>query len=75
MKVQQKITQKHHYKTRPAAQQNYFQPRKRTEIGKKTFSYIGPKIWQEVPRIWQEVLFELKSISYTVINLRNLNFF
>ena len=51
------ITQKHHYKTRLAAQQNYFQPRKRTELGKKTFSYIGPKIWQEVP-------FELKSLSY-----------
>ena len=51
------ITQKHHYKTRLAAQQNYLQPRKRTELGKKTFSYIGPKIWQEVP-------FELKSLSY-----------
>ena len=38
------ITQKHHYKTRLAAKQNYFQPRKRTELGKKTFSYIGPKI-------------------------------
>ena len=37
------ITQKH-YKTRLAAKQNYFQPRKRTELGKKTFSYIGPKI-------------------------------
>ena len=51
------ITQKHHYKTRLAAQQNYFQPKNRTELGKKTFSYIGPKIWQEVP-------FELKSLSY-----------
>ena len=38
------ITQKHHYKTRLAVKQNYFQPRKRTELGKKTFSYIGPKI-------------------------------
>ena len=37
------ITQKHHYKIRLAAKQNYFQPRKRTELGKKTFSYIGPK--------------------------------
>ena len=51
------ITQKHHYKTRLAAKQNYFQPRKRTELGKKTFSYIGPEIWQEVP-------YELKSLSY-----------
>ena len=51
------ITQKHHYKTRLAAKQNYFQLRKRTELGKKTFSYIGPKIWQEAP-------FELKSLSY-----------
>ena len=55
--VSRPITQKHHYKTRLAAQQNYFQHRKRTELGKKTFSYIGPKIWQEVP-------FELKSLSY-----------
>ena len=51
------INQKHHYKTRRTAKQNYFQPRKRTELGKKTFFYIGPKIWQEVP-------FELKSLSY-----------
>ena len=51
------ITQKHHCKTRLAAKQNYFQPRKRTELGKKTFSYI-------VPKIWQEVSFELKSLSY-----------
>ena len=49
------VTQKHQYKTRQA-KQNYFQPRKRTELGKKTFSYVGPKIWQEVP-------FELKSLS------------
>ena len=51
------ITQKHHYKTRLAAKQNYFQPKKRTELGKKIYSYIEPKIWQEVP-------FELKSLSY-----------
>ena len=61
------ITQKHHYETRLAVKQNYFQPRKRIELGKKTFSYIGPKIWHEVP-------FELKSLP--IINLkRNLNFF
>ena len=41
------IIQKHHYKTRLATKQNYFQPKKRTELGKKTFSYIGTKIWQE----------------------------
>ena len=51
------ITQKHCYKTRLAAKQNYFQPRKIKELGKKTFFYIGPKVWQEV-------LFELKSLSY-----------
>ena len=34
------FTQKHHYKTRLAAKQNYFQPRKRTELGEKTFFYI-----------------------------------
>ena len=38
------ITQKHHYKIRLGAKQNYFQLRKRIELGKKTFSYIGPKI-------------------------------
>ena len=38
------ITQKHHYKTRLAAKQNYYQTRKRTELHKNTFSYIGPKI-------------------------------
>ena len=50
------ITQKHHYKTRLAVQQNYFQPRKRTELGKMTFSYIGPKIWPEVPVIVCDVI-------------------
>ena len=29
------ITQKYHYKKRLATKQNYFQPRKRTELGKK----------------------------------------
>ena len=51
------ITQKILYKTRLAAKQNYFQLRQRTELGKKRFSYIGPKIWQEVH-------FELKLLSY-----------
>ena len=37
------ITQKHHYKTRLAAQQNYFQPRKRTELGKKIFLTLDLK--------------------------------
>ena len=52
-------TQKHHNtrKTRLAAKQNYFQPRKRTELGEKTFFYNGPKIRQEIS-------FELKSLSY-----------
>ena len=51
------ITPKHHNKTRPAAKQNFFQPRKIRELGEKTLSYI-------VPKIWQEVLFELKSLLY-----------
>ena len=37
------ITQKHHYKTRLAAKQNYFQPRKRTVLGKKTFFILDLK--------------------------------
>ena len=51
------IAQKYYYKKRLAWKQNHFQPRKRTELNKKTFSYIGPKIWQKV-------LFELKLLSY-----------
>ena len=31
------ITQKYHYKTRLAAKRNYFQPRKRTELGNDIF--------------------------------------
>ena len=37
------ITQKHHYKTRLAAKQNYFKPRKRTELGKKAFLTLDLK--------------------------------
>ena len=37
------ITQKHHYKTSLATQQNYFQPRKKTELGKKHFLTLDLK--------------------------------
>ena len=42
------ITQKHYNKTRLAFKKNYFLPIKKTELGKKTISYIKPKIWQKV---------------------------
>ena len=28
---------------------HYFIPRKRTDFGKKLFSFVGPKVWQIVP--------------------------
>jgi len=35
----------------------YTLPKKRTDLGKKSIDYIGPKIWQEVPT-------ELKVLSH-----------
>ena len=43
------IQKTHHYNTRQSSNNDYFLPRKRTESGKKSFSFIGPKIWQEIP--------------------------
>jgi len=51
------IVNTHNHNTRLASKSNYYIPRKRTDIGKKSFSYIGPQIWQEVP-------LEIKSLSF-----------
>ena len=39
----------HDHNTRYKAKRNYFIPQTRTNIDKKAFSYLGSKIWQEVP--------------------------
>ena len=43
------IRETHHYNTRHSSKQNYFLPRKRTEAGKKSYSFIGSKIWGKIP--------------------------
>ena len=42
-------TQMHKHHTRLLSKSNYFIPRKRTDFGKKSFSFEGPKVWQIVP--------------------------
>ena len=39
----------HNHSTRLSSKHDYFIPRKRTENGKKSFSFIGSKIWEKVP--------------------------
>ena len=39
----------HKYETRLSTE-NYFLPRMRTNIGKKSLAYTGPNIWRQVPR-------------------------
>ena len=46
----------HSHKTLHATHLTYFVPRKRTELGKKSFRYYGPKMWQDVP-------YEIKALS------------
>ena len=43
------IKQLHHHSTRLSSQNNYFLPRKRTETGKQSLTFISPKVWQEIP--------------------------
>jgi len=40
---------------------NYFIPKKQTKFGKRSFSFVGPKIWQDVPS-------EFKSLNYANLN-------
>ena len=53
------VTEIQKYNTRYSSHFNYFIHRKRTNIGKKLFSFVGPKIWQDVPS-------NLKSCSFQV---------
>ena len=43
------IHETHPYNTLHSSKQNYFLPRKRTEAGKKSISFIGSKIWGGIP--------------------------
>ena len=43
------IEETHNYNTRHSFNQNYFLPQKRTELGKKSFSFIEPYILQKIP--------------------------
>ena len=47
----------HKHRTRFSSRESYFIPRQRTEYGKKSFSFMGPKVWQIVPD-------ELKLLSF-----------
>ena len=51
-------TQMHKHHTRLSSKKNYFIPRKRTDFGKKLFSFVGPKVWQIVPN-------ELKLLNFS----------
>jgi len=51
-----KIEQTHNYNARLTARCNYL-IQKTTDYGKKTFSYIGPQIWQIIPT-------DLKALNY-----------
>ena len=51
-------TQMHEHHTRLSSKNNYFIPRKRTDFGKKSFSFVGPKVWQNVPN-------ELKVLNFS----------
>ena len=44
-----KTSEIHNYNTRLAGSLNYFIPQKRTCVGKRSFSFNGPKIWQNIP--------------------------
>ena len=44
-----KIEKFHHYCTRTSTKSNFVQTSARTEKGKSTISFTGPKIWRAVP--------------------------
>ena len=44
----QKLDLIHSYKTRLATKQNYSLPQVKTNIGRNSFVYRGPKIWSEI---------------------------
>ena len=50
-------THMHKHHTRFSSKSNYFIPQKRTELGKKSFPFKGPRAWQIVPE-------ELKLLTF-----------
>ena len=48
---------RHSYNTRAAGNSNYVIPQVKTNIGLRSFSFLGPKVWQSVPT-------QFKSISF-----------
>ena len=62
------INETHHYNTRHSSKQNDFLPRKRTEASKKSISFIGSKIWGEIPT-------QIKKLSYSALKKRLRLFF
>ena len=58
--VLSKNTHSYNSNTRHSANSNYFLIRKRTEMGKKSFSFIGPKIWQSVQELISYTLHSFK---------------
>ena len=49
----------HNHSTRLANRLNFFVPRKRTCLGKQSFSYNGPVVWQNVPNEFKKLAFGL----------------
>ena len=51
-----KIQFLHKHDTRLKTRQKYYLPRMTTSLGQRSLTYLGPKIWSEIPN-------ELKSLS------------
>ena len=67
------LSECHTHLTRLSKSHNCFVPSVRTNIGKSSFQYIGPKLWQNVPaefKICSIVSFKNKYKKY-LINLYN----
>ena len=61
------ISTRHAYNTRHAAKKNYCLPTVKTNFGKSTLQFVGPKIWQDVPSALKSLpisLFKKRYKSY-----------
>ena len=47
----------HNYNTRLSAKSNFYVRRPRTNLGKISFSYTGPKVWQSIPQSFKSLDF------------------
>ena len=61
------VNQSHNYNTRLASNLNYSLCRKRTNLGKNSFSYVGPQIWHNVP-------LDLKTISFSLFKKKYMHY-